>query len=68
MRFVAAQFLALLDDDLWLASPAHSNAHGAARCYDGDARPPRRRPASPPEVNSLFPRLPPEVITPLQEW
>lgn len=26
MRFVSAQFLALLDDDLWLRSAAHSNA------------------------------------------
>ena len=26
MRFVAAQFIALLDDDLWLRNAAHANA------------------------------------------
>ena len=29
MRFVAAQFLALLDDELWLRSAAHANAMAA---------------------------------------
>ena len=28
MRFVAAQFNALLDDDLWLELAGHANAHG----------------------------------------
>jgi threonine aldolase len=33
MRFVSAQFLALLEDDLWLRSAAHSNAMAARlRC------------------------------------
>ena len=30
MRFVAAQFLALLDDDLWLRNAGHANAMAAA--------------------------------------
>ena len=30
MRFVAAQFLALLEDDLWLRSAGHANAMAAA--------------------------------------
>ena len=48
MRFVAAQFLALLDDDLWLRSAGHANAmatelHRAVAGIRGRRR--RRRPA-----------------------
>ncbi|MET0146990.1 MAG: beta-eliminating lyase-related protein [Ilumatobacteraceae bacterium] len=67
MRFVAAQFLALLDDGLWLRLAADANAM-AARLYgavDGlaaiDAGPP-------PAVNSLYPVLPTEIIEPLRRW
>jgi threonine aldolase len=67
MRFIAAQFLALLEDDLWIDLARHSNesAHAlysatadiAGIDYDG-----------PPAVNSLFPRLPHRVIEPLRSW
>ena len=57
MRFVAAQFNALLDDDLWLELAAHANAMAAA--------PPRRTAAiagvelgRAAGVNSMFPSLP----------
>ena len=48
MRFVAAQFEALLTDDLWIRNAAHANAM-AQRLGRGDARHPRRArsPASP---------------------
>ena len=39
MRFVAAQFLALLDDDLWLELAEHANPMAAA-CTRAVAGPP----------------------------
>lgn len=66
MRFVAAQFNALLDADLWLRNARHSNEL-AALLFDSVAGLPRVDVAK-PQVNSLFPTLPPEVIAPLQQW
>ena len=66
MRFVAAQFLALLDDDLWLDLAGHANSmaarlHAAVSGIDGiDVGPA-------PAVNSLFPILPADLIAPLQD-
>ncbi len=67
MRFIAAQFLALLEDDLWISLACHSNESAQALyratadiggvTYDG-----------PPAVNALFPRLPHSVIEPLRQW
>jgi threonine aldolase len=67
MRFVAAQFNALLEGDLWieLARRANSTAgtlHRAAIDIPGVVL------GDPPAVNSLFPLLPPEVIAPLRDW
>ena len=67
MRFVAAQFLALLDGDLWLQLAAHANAmatdlHGAVAGIPGVEA------GAPPAVNSIFPTLPPAVIEPLRNW
>ncbi len=67
MRFVAAQFNALLHDDLWLALAGHANAM-AAELYAATAAIERVELAAPPAVNSLFPLLPPEVIEPLRAW
>lgn len=66
MRFIAAQFSALLADDLWITGAAHANAM-ATTLYDrlaevGGITVDR------PAVNSLFPVLPVELIAPLQEW
>ncbi len=67
MRFVAAQFNALLDGDLWLELAGHSNRmatalHGATAGIPGvDAGPP-------PAVNSMFPSLPSPAIGQLQAW
>jgi threonine aldolase len=66
MRFLAAQFSALLDDDLWFHSAAHANA-AAYRLWDAVRDLPNvtvERPA----VNSLFPVLAPEAIAPLRDW
>jgi threonine aldolase len=67
MRFIAAQFNAVLHDDLWLQLAAHSNAMAALLheltsdiagvVHDGR-----------PVVNSVFPCLPPEAIEPLRDW
>ncbi|MEQ8230707.1 MAG: beta-eliminating lyase-related protein [Gammaproteobacteria bacterium] len=64
MRFLAAQFSAYLEDELWreLATHANTMARRAAAGLDGVIRF-----AVPVEVNMLFPRLPAAAITPLAE-
>jgi threonine aldolase len=66
MRFVAAQFNALLDDELWLRNARHSNGM-ATLLYDAVADLAAVDLAK-PQVNGLFPTLPPDAIAPLQEW
>ena len=66
MRFVAAQFNALLEGDLWLRNARHSNEmasllHAAVVPIDAIE-------VAEPEVNGLFPTLPRGVIAPLQAW
>ena len=67
MRYLAAQFTAVLDDDLWIELARHSNAmatelHRRVSTIDGVSQGPT------PQVNSLFPCLDPGVITALREW
>jgi threonine aldolase len=66
MRFVAAQFNALLESDLWLRNARHSNEM-AALLYDAVAGIDGIEVAK-PQVNGLFPTLPAELIAPLQAW
>lgn len=66
MRFVAAQFIALLSDDLWLRNAQRSNSM-AARLFDGVAGVPGVE-LTPPQVNSLFPILSVPAATALREW
>lgn len=67
MRYLAAQFNALLDDDLWIDLGRHSNdmarrLHELVAAVDGvDV-------GAPPQVNSVFPILPVESIAPLRAW
>jgi threonine aldolase len=66
MRFIAAQFNALLDSELWLRNARHSNEmaallYGAVTGIVGIE-------VAKPQVNGLFPTLPAEVIAPLQAW
>lgn len=67
MRFVAAQLLALLDDDLWLRNAAHANSMATllARSVQDVADVEVVRD---PQVNSVFVRLPRERIEMLQAW
>jgi threonine aldolase len=67
MRFIAAQFNALLDDDLWIRSAAHANAM-AQLLYELTLDVPGVEHDAPPAVNSVFPCLPPDAIEPLRAW
>jgi threonine aldolase len=67
MRFLAAQFNAVLDDGLWLALARHANAmatelHAATSTIDGVVL------DGPPAVNSLFPTLPADAVETLRAW
>jgi threonine aldolase len=66
MRFVSAQFVALLSGDLWQANAEHANAM-ARRLADGVATVPGIRLAYPVEANGVFAALPRPVSDALQE-
>jgi threonine aldolase len=66
-RFIAAQFTAMLTDDLWLRTAAHSNAM-ARRLYEATANIPGVRFDRGPAVNALFPMLPAGAIETLSQW
>lgn len=63
MRFVSAQFEALLEDDLWVANGRHANAM-AARLHAAVRD--RVEVQYPVQANSVFVRLPKAAIKPLQ--
>jgi threonine aldolase len=67
MRYVSAQFEAVLDDGLWLRSAAHANAMAALlaeRLVDAGVTP-----SAAPEVNSVFFRMPSaRAVDELQAW
>jgi len=66
MRFIAAQFDAMLDLDLWRELALHANAM-ASRLGEGiDERTPLSL-VRPVETNAVFVQLPGELIEPLQE-
>ncbi len=67
MRFLAAQFNAVLHDDLWIALAAHANEmatelHRLTSVIPGVQLDQR------PQVNSVFPCLPHDAIAPLRDW
>jgi threonine aldolase len=65
MRFLAAQFGALLADDLWLANAGHANAM-AARLASGLAEIPGVEIVYPVQSDAVFARLHPGQIAELQ--
>ncbi|MDO8364812.1 MAG: beta-eliminating lyase-related protein [Actinomycetota bacterium] len=67
MRFVAAQFNALLHDELWIRLAQQSNATATA-LYEATRILPGVQFDHAPEVNSLFPTLPAAAIEPLRDW
>src|SRR5215472_2760208 len=66
MRFVAAQFSALLADDLWLRNASHANTM-ARRLADRIVGLPGVDIRQPVESNAVFAALDPRDIPPLQE-
>ena len=64
-RFVAAQFLALLDGDLWRRNAVHANAM-AARLHDAVVDVPGVTVTRPRQVNAVFAIVPPAAVEPLQ--
>jgi threonine aldolase len=67
MRYLSAQFNALLRDDLWIELGTHSNSM-ATRLHELVAAVPGVELGPTPQVNSLFPQLPTEWIEPLRDW
>lgn len=65
MRFVAAQFSALLQDDLWRVNAAHANAM-ARRLAQGAAAVDGVEIVHPVQANAVFARLQPRYIAALQ--
>ena len=66
-RFVAAQVLALLTDDLWLTNAAHANAMASQLAEAVRGLPGVEVPVA-PAVNAVFARLPDAAIEELQRW
>jgi threonine aldolase len=68
MRYLSAQFGALLEDQLWLRSAQHANAM-ARRLADGVGGVPGVALRHPVESNGVFAIMDPALIEPLQrEW
>jgi threonine aldolase len=67
MRFIAAQFDALLTNQLWLQNAHHAN-HAAALLADRIADTPQVEILQAPQANSIFAHLPKHAIEPLQNW
>ncbi len=67
MRFISAQMIAILQDDLWIRNGAHANAM-AARLDAAVRAIPGVTLQRPTVVNSLFPIIPTAAVAPLQEW
>ena len=66
MRFIAAQFVALLEDDLWLDNARRAN-RAAARLKEAVERLPYVEIVHPVQANALFVKLPPDLIEPLRQ-
>lgn len=65
-RFIAAQFLAVLRDDLWLKSARHANDM-ARRLAGAVSSVPGVRITRPVQGNEVFATLPSRIIAPLQD-
>ncbi len=66
-RFIAAQVVALLTDDLWLRNARHANAMAVTLAERVTAIPGVAL-LGPPEVNSVFASVPAAAVGPLQAW
>lgn len=66
MRFVAAQFLGLLEGDLWIENGRHANAMARA-LLESVGRLPQVEVVQPVQANAVFARIPPGLVAPLQQ-
>lgn len=66
VRFISAQFSALLRDDLWLHNARHANT--MAQALHEAVRQVPEVSVAPPVVNSIFPSLPRPLAQALQAW
>lgn len=66
-RYIAAQVLALLEDDLWLRNARHANEM-ATRLAELVHDIPGVSLVAPPAVNAVFAQVPASAIRPLQDW
>jgi threonine aldolase len=66
MRFISAQFNAMLETDLWKRNASHANAM-ASRLAEGLQKLEGVRLTQPVQANGVFALLPPHVIKPLQD-
>lgn len=66
MRFISAQFEALLSNDLWKRNASHANAM-AKKLASGLREVPRVTITQPVDGNGVFAILPKEIIEPLQQ-
>ncbi len=66
MRFIAAQFEALLTDDLWRKNAAHANRM-AAQLVEKLRQFPDINITTPVQANGIFAILPAAIIEPLQQ-
>jgi threonine aldolase len=67
VRYISAQFSALLADDLWIKNARHANTM-ATHLYEQTVGLPGVALDGTPEVNSIFPVLPVASIEALRDW
>lgn len=67
MRFIAAQFSAMLDDDLWVRNGRQAN-NAAQRLASGAAQIDGVEITQSVPANAVFARLPRDVVRTLQQW
>lgn len=67
MRYVSAQFVALLSDDLWLANARHANDM-CRLLHRSLSDVPGVDPGPAPAVNSIYPSLDAAIREPLRAW
>jgi threonine aldolase len=65
MRFISAQFEALLEGDLWIENGRHANSM-AQRLLASARKMPSVQVVHPVQANAIFARIPRELIGPLQ--
>jgi threonine aldolase len=65
MRFISAQFEALLEEDLWIENGQHANAMAQA-LVESVRKLPSVEVVHPVQANSVFARIPVDLIEPLQ--